>query len=153
MATLDKRLLAAGLGSLAIGTAIYVFMRPAGTTQFLPAAMGRAGVVAGATWLGSVPTLTHVLAFALLSAALVQNTRTRLFWCALWPAIDVAFEIGQSPAIRGRIADADPVSWMPFLSGYLGRGTFDWWDVGAAALGGICAAGLVVGTTSRGTRS
>jgi hypothetical protein len=93
------------------------------------------------------------MAFSLLSAAVVRGLRWQLLWCAVWPVVDVAFEWCQSPLLRGKLADLEWTGRVPYLSGYLARGTFDWWDIGSAALGGVCAAGLVAIAASRRTRA
>lgn len=96
-----------------------------------------------------LPTLTHVVAFILLSAAVLStNKRGTLFICLGWFSLDVAAELAQHPSIAPYVIAAVPawLSRMPVLANtadYFRRGTFDPRDV-LSILGGTIAAWLFV---------
>ena len=119
-------LAAGGFAALALGAAVYALDRPPGSVGFLPRAFvddgGRFGLLAG-----SLPSFLHTMAFALITAALLKPTRRAgLAACAVWAAINLAFEFSQHAAFRE-------------LTGFGMYGTFDPLDLMAALLGAAAA--------------
>jgi hypothetical protein len=138
--------LALALGTLLLGTLVYLLDRPA-DQAFVPSALslfeetprvfGRLG--------HNLPAFTHVLAFSLLTVALLgSGKRTAFTICSGWMAINAAFELGQHPALAPTLATLIPPRFfhIPILDktqGYFLHGTFDPWDLLAIALGGLTA--------------
>jgi hypothetical protein len=123
-------LLALGGAALALGVAVYALDRPPGSVNFLPRAMVRDGGLFGPL-AGALPTFLHTLAFASMTAAFLTPTRRALLTaCAVWAAIDLAFEVSQHPAF----AEA---------TGFGMYGSFDPYDLLAAPLGAAAAYILV----------
>jgi hypothetical protein len=94
----NRRQLAIGMASLLTGVGYYLAIRPAGSVWFLPATMHLPVYIPGGVvqLTGSFPTLSHTLAFSLLSAGVVASGRRGgAVICALWLAIESAFELGQ----------------------------------------------------------
>jgi hypothetical protein len=94
----NRRQLAIGMASLLTGVGYYLAIRPAGSVWFLPATMHLPVYIPGGVvqLTGSFPTLSHTLAFSLLSAGVVASGRRgAAVICALWLAIESAFELGQ----------------------------------------------------------
>jgi hypothetical protein len=135
--------------SLAAGVLVYLTDRSASPALLLPAVASRPGWhlfgVIG-QWL---PSFVHPLAFSLFSAALLPPLpRWQYGACAFWFMVNVAFEIGQHPQVRGPLADAlrhvpGPGPVVRALENYFLRGTFDPGDLIAAALGAALAAGIL----------
>jgi hypothetical protein len=94
---------------------------------------------------GSLPTFTHTVAFALLTAALVlPGQRGALFACLLWLGIETLFEAGQAPSVSMWLSGYVPAwfSRVPILDhagSYFRGGTFDPNDLAAAVLGALIA--------------
>lgn len=144
-------LVALGGLSLLMGALVYLTDRPTPLSLPLPAVAPASiphlfGVLG--LWL---PSLAHVLAFSLFSAALLAP---RAGWqygaCAFWLALNAAFEVGQHPQVRGPLAESlrhslgqGPVARA--LENYFLRGTFDVGDLAAAALGAAMAAAILYG--------
>jgi hypothetical protein len=138
-----------GGAALAAGMLVYIGDREAGRTMLLPSmAALHGGPFFGplGQWL---PSLAHVLAFSLFSAALLARQPA---WergaCAFWFVVNAAFEIGQHPQVRGPLVDAlehafGPGAFARALENYFTRGTFDVGDLVAAAIGATLAAGIL----------
>ncbi len=93
----------------------------------------------------SLPTFAHVLAFCLLTAALLRHAkRHATVICLGWFCIDVAFELGQTQQVAGWLLQFIP-HWfenLPILEqtdGYFAHGTFDVGDLVSIALGAVTA--------------
>lgn len=96
-----------------------------------------------------LPDFVHPLAFSLFTAAVLKSgAAARGAVCGSWCAIDLAFEIGQHPALEPR--------WMQILHArgtdapgtravldYFIHGTFDPLDVLAIVLGTLAAVALL----------
>lgn len=136
---LDLQSFYLGLAALLAGAAVYLFIRP-DAAWFLQAA-GIQPVSSGLPpWLaGNLPAFTHVFAFSLLTAALlVPTAAARLASCTLWFFCDAAFELGQKyheVAVGFIPGWFEHVPLLDGLTGYFRRGTFDYWDLAAAAAG------------------
>jgi len=137
-----------GLGGLFVGTMVYLIDRPPEATYFLhfsrikvslygilPNVFGMIG--------NSLPDFLHVFSFIMLTAGLLSwQKRGSLVICLGWFFIDFIFELFQKfNTIPLKIIPA----WfkgMPFLENtknYFTRGTFDFLDLIAVALGAASA--------------
>lgn len=142
-------LIASAAVALAVGVFVYLTARPAGSAALLP----WAGIHSAAPLLGSVggwlPSFTHVFAFALLTAATARPSVAPPYWaCVLWWAIDVAFEVAQSPAWKEPVIDTARRwlgdGWLTSLfTRYVERGTFDPGDLVAVTAGSLAAAAML----------
>jgi len=153
---IGPRLLLAA-AALGVGFVVYLFDRLPGSTYFLPEQWSF--FTGGSFTFGSVggwlPGFVHVYAFGLLTAAVLGTTRrAALTGCALWWLIDSLFELGQHPGLSPYLAAATP-AWfdgIPFLENtgaYFARGTFDYADLAAIALGALAAWASVVSLQTR----
>lgn len=132
----------AGLFALGLGVSVYVadrettFVLPWANTEWLRLCV-RFGVLA--QWL---PSFFHVLAFSLLTATvLAREARPPYGACVAWCAVNMAFEVGQHPALGTSLANiANGLGAPPFLGRYFVYGTFDIADLAATAIGALLAA-------------
>jgi hypothetical protein len=149
------RLAAWALGALAVGAAVYLLDRPAGSAMLLPPAWQRGPAGAGVLpavfgefgrWL---PSLVHAFAFSILTALLWPWPRHRAAAaCATWAAIDTLAEIGQHPLVAAPLAGwlhaafdgAEPAA---AVARYLSQGSFDPADIAAGLAGAAAAYGLL----------
>jgi hypothetical protein len=96
-----------------------------------------------------LPSFVHPLAFSVFTAALLPPRAAYAYGaCVAWAVVNVAFEVGQHPALSARVADALHAvfgTWAPAqrVANYLTRGTFDVGDIVAAVLGATAAALLL----------
>ena len=141
-----------GLVWLAAGVAIYATARPAVVIAFLPHASHPEALP---HWLkvalGPAPTLVHVMAFSLMSAAVVARS-ARDCWCvcAAWVAVETVFECAQHPSVRLWLSQHHAAALqLPLLGNYISHGSFDVADLIAAGVGGAIAAGLMTRTMAR----
>ncbi len=156
MSKTTKAQIVIGLAALLLGTMVYVVDRP-GDHSFVPSAISlfpftpRVFGVLG----HSLPTFTHVFAFCLFTAALLSHAkRTAITVCLGWFLVEVAFELGQHPALALALSTAMPpwFAGLPILNNsasYFLHGTFDPLDMLAIASGAL-AAYLVIQNTTRG---
>lgn len=128
--------LALGLGSVALGVVYYLLFRGLSNT-ILGSLICPDGMYSGpyfsvsVEWLDSLPTFFHVTAFSFLTLAIGGRRYNNLQVSIFWTIVNILFELVQR--MDGTI------------SGYLSRGTFSWWDIGAALLAGtILSLGLPV---------
>lgn len=138
--------------ALAAGTLVYLADRPAPPALFVGAsallAMGPLFGTLG-QWL---PSFAHPFAFSLLTAAARPAGSPPAYGaCWAWWAINVAFEIGQHPAVRAPLAatihDLLGDAWAGHrLADYFIHGAFDVGDLVAVTLGALAAAALLRGT-------
>lgn len=118
---------AAGGGALILGVAYYVAFRQPESALFLDMlnvkdARSHYGEIAA-----FFPSFIHTFSFSLMTSAVVwDNDRHVLRVCISWMLINVAFECAQL---------------MP--SNFVWGGVFDFWDVGAALVGGVCALAFI----------
>lgn len=135
------------IAALGVGLVVYLADRQPGSAYFLPAQWSL--FADGPSVFGSVggwlPDFVHVYAFGLLTAVPIGTThRAAISGCALWWLIDSLFEIGQFPALAPHLVSAMP-AWfdrIPFLENtgaYFARGTFNYADLAAIALGALAA--------------
>ena len=144
------RCAAIGVVALATGGAVYVFARGAGAAYLLPDQLTRS-IVDIDTVAGLLPTFLHVVAFTLLTIAVV-NPKSAQACIAIafgWCAVNMLFEIGQhssiAPIIAGTVpASFDAVPLLENLAPYFLNGTFDFADLMAAAVGAVASVGLVL---------
>jgi hypothetical protein len=101
--------------ALCLGLLVYVAERSTTHTMLLPrfAAQGGGPHFAAITqWL---PSFIHPFAFSLLSAAALRHRVTGgqppYTVCALWWAVNLAFELGQHPRFSTPLADALQAGW------------------------------------------
>jgi hypothetical protein len=109
--------------------------------------------------LDSLPAFLHVFAMTLLMASLGSRgatPRLEAAWLAVaWVAVNAFFEMGQHPDFAPSIAaslDAGCGDWpiCARTSNYFLYGTFDWFDLLAAALGGFAALRVLRVVVQRG---
>ena len=152
------RLAALGCLALAAGTLVYLTDRDPSRTALIPAipVLAGLGLFGGpGAWL---PSFVHPFAFSLFTAAIQPARRSPAYWaCALWWAINVAFEIGQAPSVSAGVADLLPrvpgPTWLAAaLSDYLLRGTFTVADLVATTAGAAAAAAVLRFTHLREAR-
>jgi len=135
MRNLELRLSLAGALALGAGALVYLCLR-----DHSPVAS------AFAVCMGSLPTLLHTAAFALLSLAVVAPwPRLAPAVCGAWFIIESAFEALQIPTVAQltHVIELAPGSLL--LRAYL-RGTFDPADIAAAATGALLAAWIAART-------
>ena len=154
MHRINRGQIAIGAAWLATGLLVYLALRPSGSVWFLPPAL-HLGVplpqrIAHAS--GSLPTFTHALGFSLLSAGVIAAGRLGgALVCSAWFAIESAFEIGQradvSPWLTSHLpAWFDHVWLLSNAARYFARGTFDPFDLAAAAVGAAVAFAVICRT-------
>ena len=138
-----------GCFGLALGLLVYLTDRDALHAALIPAVPALAGgnlFGAFGQWL---PSFAHPFAFSLFTAAAHRSSASPAYWaCAMWCAVNVAFEAAQYPGTSLAIAESLEGglgrSWLTYsLSNYVLRGTFDVGDLVAAALGALAAAGTL----------
>ena len=152
------RLFALGCLALGVGVLVYLTDRDPSRAVLVPAvtALSQSHLFgAVGLWL---PSFVHPFAFSLFTAALQPARRLPAYWaCALWWAINVAFEIGQAPTVSSDAVDVLAQffgqSWLAdAISNYLLRGTFAVADLVAATAGAATAAALLRFTHLREAR-
>jgi hypothetical protein len=139
-----------GFASLSAGVLVYLGDRVASHATLIPSIAALGGLnLFGALgqWL---PSFVHPLAFSLFTAA-VLKPGVAACWaaCTFWAIVDIAFEVGQHPALAA--------TWTAALHGGLGQwaiaratlryflqGTFDPYDVCAVMLGALIAGALLL---------
>ena len=132
-----ERRLCAG-SALALGAGLLYYAGARGTEPLVPA-LGAGG--------GSLPTILHSAAFALLALAVTAPwPRLAAYVCAGWLAVEAGFELLQVDAV----ARAIETGWAvpAWLRAYL-DGTFDPLDVLAAVTGVLAAFGFANRTAAR----
>lgn len=143
------RLAALGCLALAAGTLVYLTDRDASRAMLIPAIplLAGLGLFGGlGAWL---PSFVHPFAFSLFTAAVQPSRRSPAYWaCAMWWAINVAFEVAQAPNVSAYVADVLPKLFGPTwladtMSNYLLRGTCDVADLVAATAGAVAAAAVL----------
>jgi hypothetical protein len=143
--------------AFALGAVVYIASRSPDHTYLLPHTLALAvgpGIVPGFVG-ASLPSLVHVFAFTLLTAAVLapRTAAAAAAIAAAWGAADVLFELGQYPTIATAVAAALP-TWfrgVPLLENvgpYFLNGTFDPADLVATAAG-AAAAYLTIVLSSR----
>lgn len=147
-------MLAAGLLWLAAGLALYGAARPGTIAALLQQTGPRRPVLPHSLLyvLGPVPTLIHVVAFSLLTAAVFDRSRSALRACGAWVAINLILEAAQQPIARAWLIAAAGPAFPPVVRRFL-AGTFDPADLAAALLGGAIAARFITHTWSRPMRT
>ena len=121
-----------GLAVLLLGTLVYLVDRvpeqtlapdSIGLFSPVPSLFGVVG--------HNLPTFTHVFAFILLTAALLNRSkRTSITVCVGWFVVDSAFEVGQHAYFAQWLSTFVP-SWFQYIpilektKGYFVYGTFD----------------------------
>jgi hypothetical protein len=143
------RLAALGCLALAAGTLVYLTDRDPSRTTWIPAipALAGLGLFGGVgAWL---PSFVHPFAFSLFTAAIQPARRSPAYWaCAMWWAINVAFELAQAPGVSTEVAAVLPQifgqTWLTnTISNYLLQGTCAIADLVAATAGAAAAAAVL----------
>lgn len=138
-----------GCVALAVGTLVYLTDRDPSRAALIPTIPVLAGLGLFGGWGAWMPSFVHPLAFSLLTAAVQFPRRSPAYWaCAMWWAINVAFEVAQAPDVSVEVADVLQKSlgqsWLTdTLSNYLLRGTFAVADLVAATAGAAAAAAVL----------
>jgi hypothetical protein len=141
--------------ALAVGVAVYIVARPAGSVAFLPRNLSIPVTLPPSLReiTGPLPTLAHSFAFCLFSAAVLRSRRIHAsVICAAWFGIEAAFEIGQHHRVSAWLVPRIP-AWFERVwllantRPYFAHGTFDWMDLAAAAVGAAIAFLVITRTT------
>jgi len=117
--------------SLMLGLSVYVFGREVDSTRFLPAVLhlGIPWLEQFRTFTANLPSLFHVYAFILYSAAIVHPGRRHLVLiCIAWFSLELVFEL-----LQLFLFNPGP------LSAVLGVGVYDPMDIFALILGTVAA--------------
>ena len=135
-----------GCLTLSTGLLVYLADRVASHAVLIPSIPAFSGCnlfgVLG-QWL---PSFVHPLAFSLFTAAVLKPSAATCWGaCAFWGSVNVAFEVGQHPALSSPWTAAlhgGAGDWAVVRSvlNYFLHGTFDPYDICAAALGALAAA-------------
>jgi len=145
----STRLAALGCLALAVGTLVYLTDRDPSRAALIPAipVLVGLGLFGGpGAWL---PSFVHPFAFSLFTAAIQPAHRSPAYWaCAMWWAINVAFEVAQAPGATTSVAEALPHllgrTWLTnAISNYLLQGTCAVADLLAATAGAAAAAAVL----------
>jgi hypothetical protein len=150
-------LVAVAIAALLLGALVYLVDRTPGHSLLIPVAGAlSSGLSFGALarWL---PSFVHPLAFGLFTATLLPaRPGWRVGGCALWGAVNAAFELGQHSLVSASLAakllgdaGAAAAPWRQALAGYFVAGTFDNGDLVAIVLGTALAV-LVLHAASGG---
>jgi len=142
----DPRLLVISAAALFAGIMVYVLARDPGSVHFLPRSL-QLGLLPHSLHdlTGQLPTFAHVVAFSLVTVWALNCTKMQaLAACAGWMLIEMACELGQIPTLGAWLAPRVPhwFSHVWLLDGTASlflHGTFDPWDMAAAALGAAAA--------------
>ncbi len=147
-----------GAAALALGAVYYAAVRPMAMAAGL-ASIDDQRFPALALALGSLPTLIHVLAFSLLTSAVGTTSAAGRAWtCAAWVAINALFELGQRETVA-RVLATQLDQWCGAMVScsrtgqYFVRGTFDFMDIAAGALGGLVAYTILTHTVCHAERA
>ncbi len=140
-------LAAIAVGALSIGTLVYLFDRVPGHALLIP----RLDSFAGAPFFGALgawlPSFVHPFSFALLTAAaLPAASAWRYHGCAAWGAVNLAFELGQHPALKGWWLESvagDALPIVRWFARYFLHGTFDVVDLVVVIAGAAAAAAML----------
>ena len=145
---INMRQILIGLTVLLVGTLVYLIDRSPDQTYFveksfvnislhniLPNLFGFVG--------GSLPSFIHVFSFILITAGLLHwQKKGCIFICSCWFIVDCTFELGQKFKLWSSKIIPDWFNGILFLENtkiYFIRGTFDYFDLAAIALGAIAA--------------
>ena len=149
-----------GIAALLVGVLVYWLDRVPGHSLLIPVA----GALTGGPSFGKLalwlPSFVHPLAFGLFTATLLPaRPGWRVGGCALWGAVNVAFELGQHSLVSASLAakllgdaGAAAAPWRQALAGYFAAGTFDIGDLVAIVLGTALAV-LLLHAVSAGRRT
>lgn len=139
-----------GCAALGFGLLVYLADRDLARSALIPAAAAlTVGPLAGTLGLW-LPSFVHPFAFSLFTAAARHRSAPPAYGaCAAWWAADVAFEVGQHPAVSTPVAAwlaraPDSVWFARVLADYFARGIFDPLDLLACTLGALAAAGVLL---------
>ena len=141
---------------LVVGICVYAFARPAATSPlsaWLSIPLGLPTTITVIT--NSLPTFSHVFAFALLTSAWLGGTLRAGAWgCLTWLLVDSLFEFGQHDLISGIVVrlsgnGSGNNALVNHASAYLASGTFDALDLMSIVLGTAAAFLVVYGTSKR----
>ncbi|MGA3081842.1 MAG: hypothetical protein ABSD44_10725 [Terracidiphilus sp.] len=142
----DPRLLVLAVAALFAGVMVYALGRNPGSVHFLPPALQFGLLPHSMRHLtGQLPTFAHVIAFSLVTAWALDCTRKQaLAACAGWMLLEMAFEVGQLPTAGAWLASEVPhwfsrVWLLDGTAAFFLHGSFDPWDMVAAALGASVA--------------
>jgi ABC-type xylose transport system permease subunit len=155
---MNRKQLIIGVAVLLVGTLVYLIDRPPEQTYFvktspikitlfttIPNVFGSIG--------GSLPAFVHVFSFILITAGILScNRRGYRIICLSWFLLDTAFEVGQHFTAWPSKIIPDWFTGIPFLENtesYFLRGTFDFLDLAAIALGSIIAYRILLRTHER----
>jgi len=148
MRPINKRQILIGGFVLLLGLILYLTQRPPDQTYFLykfnfPLSLHHVLPKIFGPVANYLPAFIHVFAFTLITAGLLScKKKGCLVICFTWFLIDFAFEIGQGFGDRSVAIIPKWFSDIPVLENtraFLLRGTFDFVDLVAMALGALAA--------------
>lgn len=160
MQRINKTQILIGAVGLLIGSLIYLIDRPPDQTYFVyssPINITLSNIIPNLFGLigNSLPEFIHVFSFILITAGLIFcQKRGYLIICLSWFLVDSAFELGQKFNTWSSSITPDWFTGIPFLENtenYFLRGTFDFLDLAAIALG-TAIAYFVLLTTNKSKR-
>jgi hypothetical protein len=147
----------AGLAALILGMLVYVETRSGSQVfflQYLPAAHSSSHTEFSDI-LYALPSLLHIYAFILLTAAVVSsNVHNLRLICLFWLVTELAFEIGQQHDVAVAIVKQLP-AWfygsavLETVPNYFLQGTFDPLDIIGLLLGALAAYATVMAGNSK----
>jgi hypothetical protein len=101
----------------------------------------------------SLPAFIHIFSFILMTAGLIFcQKRGYLIICLPWFLVDCAFELGQKYSTWSSSIIPNWFAGIPFLENtknYFLKGTFDFIDLAAIALGTMIAYFVISATSKR----
>lgn len=123
-----------GLAALSMGTLIYVFLRPEGSS-YLNQYYSLYQPLPYIPFMNNLPSFFHIFAFSLFSIS-VLGRKYAFHICLFWFVLNVAFELIQHPNLSQNI------DFLGILRAYAG-GTFDYLDILASIMGACLPFGFV----------
>lgn len=149
---------ALGLGSLAIGSLIYLLARPPWQAPLLTSALPllRLPAPTYASFIDNLPSFLHTFAFILLFASVAKSSRRGYAkTCLLWMCVEVVFEVCQGSIVKAWIQSSGIYNpkggeFSDALLAACFSGTFDVADLAAIILGGVVAFALLSISDTRG---
>lgn len=157
---MNRTWIALGGLTLLAGAAVYLTDLRPGPVYFIPHGLPKIALGGSipAVLHGCLPAFAHVFAFTLITAGVLTVSRKGGLIVALaWCVADIAFEVGQHPAIAPRITRYLPgwFSGIPFLENtrcYFSTGSFAAGDVISILLGALVAYSIIVVTSRKGDK-
>jgi hypothetical protein len=138
------RLTSVGLGTLCLGSLVYVVVRPEGSS-YLGHVIHFAFPVSleHFPFINNLPSLFHILGFSLLTVAVLGECKYALVSCLFWLGVNLVFEVAQHPYFV-QFLDGKNSELPRVLDAYVRFGTFDVLDILFSAFGAVLAYAIVM---------